>query len=208
MRVKENAVALVHRAATAPSQAHRLSPGDAVLMSSVTDPYQPLERHLELTRSILEALVEIQPRLTIQTRSPIVTRDIDVLSRFERVRVNLSVPTDSEDVRLRYEPHAPAIEARLRTAETLARAGFFVTLCIAPMLPIREPEAFGVRLAATGAKSFVTQYFRQAKVRFASSTPDPVLGRLAEDRWSRRAYDAARGRIQAGLGDELALREW
>ena len=86
-----------------------LKTGDAIYMSSVTDPYQPVEQRLGLTRAILEAMLEcgVQPRLTIQTRSPIVTRDIDLLRRFDKVRVNFSIPTDSEAVRLRYEPHAP-----------------------------------------------------------------------------------------------------
>src|SRR3546814_4276162 len=56
------------------------------------------------------------PRLTVQTRSPIASRDIDLFQQFEHIRVNFTVTTDSEAVRLRYEPSAPAIKARLRAA--------------------------------------------------------------------------------------------
>lgn len=82
-----------------------LKSGDAVYMSSVTDPYQPVERRLGLTRTVLEAILDsdVQPRLTIQTRSPLVTRDIELFERFHRLRVNVTITTDSEEVRLRYE---------------------------------------------------------------------------------------------------------
>ena len=62
-------------------------------MSSVTDPYQPIERELELTRRILEELVTYhQPRLVIQTRGPLVTRDIDLLKQFQAIRVKRYIP--------------------------------------------------------------------------------------------------------------------
>src|SRR5947208_6629065 len=84
--------------------------GRAVYVSSVTDPYLPAERTLGLTRGILEVLVPHQPRLLIQTRGPLVVRDLDLLTRFQSVRINLSIPTDSEDVRRVFEPKAPPLE--------------------------------------------------------------------------------------------------
>ena len=87
--------------------------GKRLYMSSVTDPYQPVEAHAEITRSILEALVSKRPRLTIQTRGPLVTRDIDLLQRFEHVRVNFSITTDDDEVRKVYEPACAGIDRRL-----------------------------------------------------------------------------------------------
>src|SRR5207249_7684523 len=84
--------------------------GKCVYVSSVTDPYQPVERSLLLTRGILEAIRPAQPRLVVQTRGPLVVRDIDVLQGFERIRVNMSIPTDSERVREAFEPKAPPLE--------------------------------------------------------------------------------------------------
>lgn len=99
-QVKANAVELARR------QAPRAA-GQAVYMSSVTDPYQPVERALGLTRGILEALAPHQPRLVIQTRGPLVVRDADILARFGSVRVNLSIPTDDDEIRKAFEPKAP-----------------------------------------------------------------------------------------------------
>ncbi len=81
-QVKTNAVALARQ------QAPKLA-GQAVYLSSVTDPYLPAERSLGLTRGILEALVPYQPRLLIQTRGPLVVRDLDVIRQFQAVRVNM-----------------------------------------------------------------------------------------------------------------------
>ena len=104
-QAKANAVELARK------QAPKVA-GQAVYMSSVTDPYLPAERSLELTRGILEALLPHQPRLLIQTRGPLVVRDLDLLRQFRAVRVNMSIPTDSEEVRRVFEPKAPPLERR------------------------------------------------------------------------------------------------
>lgn len=88
---KENAPTLLARECAS----GRLRSGDSVYMSSVTDPYQPAEARLRITRELLEVLLayDMQPRLTVQTRSPLVTRDIDLIQRFEYVRVNMTIST-------------------------------------------------------------------------------------------------------------------
>ena len=58
-----------------------------IYMSSVTDPYQPIESKYQLTRRLLEVMLDYRPTLVIQTRSPIITRDIDILQRFQRLRL-------------------------------------------------------------------------------------------------------------------------
>src|SRR5947209_13117926 len=124
---KRNAVEL------ATKSAHKLA-GKAVYMSSVTDPYQPAERSLCLSRGILEAIQPAQPRLVVQTRGPLVVRDLDVLSRFERIRVNVSIPTDSERVRQAFEPKAPPLERRWQALAELRAAGIPVGVCVTAVL--------------------------------------------------------------------------
>ena len=102
MTVKENALALLER------KRRSTLLGKTIYMSSVTDPYQPIEKRLGLTRELLRILAErYQPRLVIQTRSPLVTRDVDLLRRFEHVQVNMTITTDSEEVRRAFEPTCP-----------------------------------------------------------------------------------------------------
>ena len=192
VRVKQNAVELLRKARRSRSAARRLERGDAVYMSTVTDPYQPIEQRLGLTRAILEELIEVQPRLTIQTRSPIATRDIDLFRQFERIRVNFTITTDSEDVRLRYEPHTPAIDVRLKAAETVARAGVPIGISISPMLPIRDTQQFARRVANLDATEYVTQFFKPTRSRFSAGSSPLALQLLREDDWSEEKYRLVR----------------
>ena len=91
----------------------------SIYMSSVTDPYQPIETKEQLTRHLLQVMVPYQPTLVIQTRSPMITRDVDILQQFQRLRVNMSIPTGSEKVRKDFEPKSPSIPARLKAIAKL-----------------------------------------------------------------------------------------
>lgn len=93
-----------------------------IYMSSVTDPYQPIESKEKLTRRLLEVMVKYQPTLVIQTRSPMITRDIDILKEFQRLRINMSIPTGSEQVRKDFEPRSPSIPARLKAIGKLTHS--------------------------------------------------------------------------------------
>lgn len=107
-----------------------------VMLSSVCDPYQPLEARYRLTRQCLEALRDYGWGIDILTRSPLVARDLDLLAAAPRVTVGLSIPTDDEAVRRVTEPQAPPIPARIATLKRLAAAGIATWVFIAPMLPM------------------------------------------------------------------------
>jgi DNA repair photolyase len=107
---------------------------DRVWVSGVCDPYQPLEARYKLTRQCLEILIENDWPVHIQTRSPLVTRDIDVLQKGRDVQVCLSITTADDNVRAMFEPHAPPIQARIHALEELHRAGLRTSVMIAPML--------------------------------------------------------------------------
>jgi DNA repair photolyase len=203
--VKRNARDLIAEAC----RSGLLRSGDAVYMSSVTDPYQPVERRTGLTRGVLEALLEagIQPRLTIQTRSPIATRDIDLFRQFERIRVNFTINTDSDVIRRRYEPACPSIEARFRTAEAVAGAGVQIGVSVSPMLPICDVSGFGWRLLALRADEYVTQYLKPARSRFAAGSSTEVLRQVREEGWTPREYHAARDQLASILATHRPLLE-
>ncbi|OAB41615.1 SPL family radical SAM protein [Paenibacillus glacialis] len=112
----------------------------SIFMSSSTDPYQPVEQTERVTRSLLEVIVEDPPEfLFVQTRSPLVRRDIDLLLLLrERVRVSMTIETDREDIRKHFSPHAPPIQGRLETLRLLKEAGVPTQATIAPMLPSSE----------------------------------------------------------------------
>lgn len=134
----------------------------AVFFSSATDPYQPLEVKLRLARGLLEAMAEAESPpdfVLLQTRGPLVLRDIDVLRRLGgRVRVSLTVETDRDDVRRALTPSAPPLAARLRAMRELAEAGVAVQAAVSPLLP--HTPAFAEQLAASAPRVVLDDFFR------------------------------------------------
>ncbi len=109
-----------------------------VWISGVCDPYQPLEAKYKLTRQCLEILAQNHWPVTIQTRSPLVLRDIDIIKRASDFEVGFSVTTADDSIRKLFEPHAPPIRARLKALDELHQAGVRTFAMIAPMLPGAE----------------------------------------------------------------------
>ncbi len=111
-------------------------------LSSVCDPYQPVELKYRLTRSCLEILAEFGWNVSILTRSPLIIRDLDLLKSMPGVSVGLSIPTDDDQVRCVLEPHAPPIPARIATLKRLHEAGLSPWVFIAPMLPLHPARLY------------------------------------------------------------------
>jgi len=130
-----------------------------IFMSSSTDPYQPIEYKENVTRSLLEVMVADPPDfLFVQTRSPLVRRDIDLLVRLgSNVRVSITVETDREEIRKHFSPYAPPIAARLKTLEILADAGIPTQATIAPILP--SSGSFAHTLRPLVSRVCVDDYF-------------------------------------------------
>ena len=109
-----------------------------VWISGVCDPYQPIEKKYGLTRRCIEILSEHGWPITIQTKSPLVQRDLELLRRFDNVEVGLTITTADEEIRRVFEPYSPAINERIETLEMLHSAGVKTYAMIAPLLPKAE----------------------------------------------------------------------
>jgi len=112
-------------------------PGD-VWISGVCDPYQPLEKKYELTRRCLKILIGDDWPVTVQTRSPLVLRDIDLLRKSSKVEVGMSITTSNDKIRRLFEPYAPPVKERIRALGELHAAGIKTFVMIAPLLPEAE----------------------------------------------------------------------
>ncbi|MHB8845972.1 MAG: SPL family radical SAM protein [Nitrospirota bacterium] len=136
--VKVNAAELLAR------EVKKKKPG-RVWISGVCDPYQPLERKYRLTRRCLEVLVENNWPITVQTKSPLVLRDINILKRAADVEVGFTITTADERMRKIFEPGAPPIAKRIDALRTLHDEGIKTFAMIAPVLPGAEklPELLG-----------------------------------------------------------------
>ena len=126
-----------------------------IMMSGVTDCYQPAERYFRLTRQCLEVLVEFRQPVGIITKNFLVTRDLDLLSELARhqcVSVSVSVTTLDAGLAGRLEPRAARPEHRLRAIRLLADAGVPVTVLVAPVIPgLTEHELPGILATAAEA---------------------------------------------------------
>ncbi len=109
-----------------------------VWISGVCDPYQPLERKYALTRKCLEILAQNDWPVVIQTRSPLILRDLDILNKARQFEAGLSITTADDSIRKIFEPAAPPIPERLRALDELHRSGIKTYAMIAPMLPGAE----------------------------------------------------------------------
>lgn len=194
VEVKADAVAILSK--------NRDLGGARILMSSATDPYQPLEAVTGLTRSILEHLADRfdQPEMVVQTRGPLVTRDIDILKRFKKLRVNMSVTTDSDEIRKRFEPACASIERRLDALRELKAAGISTGVSISPMLPIEDPIGFARTLRELGADRYWMSYFHLSDRLFASNTGKRALEVAKEMGWNQAKFERTRQVLERLVG--------
>jgi DNA repair photolyase len=109
-----------------------------VWVSGVCDPYQPLEAKYRLTRQCLEILAYHHWPVIIQTRSPLVLRDMDIIRDAQDFEVGFSVTTADDRIRKLFEPGAPPVSDRIQALDELHKAGIRTYAMIAPVLPGAE----------------------------------------------------------------------
>ncbi|MGC9516067.1 MAG: radical SAM protein [Methanomicrobiales archaeon] len=106
-----------------------------VLLSSVTDPYLQFEKSYKITRKILENLLPLQIKLGILTKSNLVLRDMDIISKFNKCEVGISFSTLDEKLRRKIEPSSPTINAKLKALKNIHDQGIKNYLFISPIFP-------------------------------------------------------------------------
>ena len=208
--VKEDAPALLREALRSPRWRPR-----PIAMSGVTDPYQPAERRLRITRGCLEVLAEFRNPVTLITKNHLVTRDIDLLAdlaRHHAVAVALSVTTLRPELQRVMEPRTSTPARRLDAIRRLAEAGVPVRAMVAPVVPgLTEVEIPAILRAvadagATGASYILLRLPHGVKALFADwlathapDRRDRVLNRVRETRGGQ-LYEARFGERMRGEG--------
>ena len=177
--VKENAVALLKK------RKPGFLDGKHIYMSSVTDPYQPVEREVELTRQLLEVMADRhKPKLVVQTRSPTVVRDIDLYHQIKEnggcVQINMTVTTDDEGIRRTFEPFCPSNPVRLTAIGEVQAAEIDTCITMTPVLLVNDSHQFTESLIDTGVENFIAQPFHFSRGRFLAGTRDKAFALMAE----------------------------
>jgi DNA repair photolyase len=196
IEVKENALSLLKKKRKRPLKQK------TIYMSSVTDPYQPIEKELELTRSLLKELIDYHDvRLVIQTRSGLITRDIDLFKQFSAVQVNMTITTDSEIVRKVFEPLCSSNSTRVKAIKEVNAAGINCCITITPLLPVENPVIFIDDLLRTGVKKFIIQPFHVEKGNYVAGTRESAVRLLKELNWNAQRYKEVESLIKLKIPD-------
>jgi len=193
-----------------------------IALGTNTDPYQPIERRLGITRQVLEVLSAFNHPLGIVTKSALVLRDIDILADMARrdlAKVFISVTTLDRGLARRLEPRAAAPERRLEALKALAAAGIPTGVMAAPMIPaLNDTELEAILEAAAGAGVESAGYillrlpleikdlFTEWLEAHAPDRASRVLKLVREARGGR-LYDSSFGRRMRGTGPYAELLE-
>ena len=129
--------------------------GKSITISSVTDPYQPIEGKYKLTRKILERLIPLQPHLDLITKSDLVVRDIDLFKQFKKCMVTLSFSITDEKLRRQMELLLSTVEQKINALKELHNSKIPTALFISPIFP--HITDWGRIINET--KSFVEEYW-------------------------------------------------
>jgi DNA repair photolyase len=155
--VKEDAPELLRKELSSPKWVPQ-----HVSISGVTDPYQPVERKLKLTRRILEVFLDFRNPVGMVTKNALIERDIDILKElasFQCVGAFFSITTLDNELAHAMEPRASIPSARLRALETLANAGVPVGILMGPVIPgLNDHEVGSILQSAANAGARMAGY--------------------------------------------------
>jgi DNA repair photolyase len=193
---------------------------DVIAMGTNTDPYQPVERGLNITRRILEVLAAFNHPVGIVTKSALVVRDLDILGPMAAkglAQVCVSVTTLDRDLARKMEPRAATPSRRIATIRELAKAGVPTGVMAAPMIPaINDGELEAILEQAREAGASLASYvllrvpleikdlFREWLETHAPNRTNRVLGLLRETHGGR-LYESTFGKRMRGSGEYATL---
>jgi DNA repair photolyase len=207
--VKENAPELLRKRLSHPKWKPQ-----TLMMSGATDPYQPIERRMKLTRGVLEVLAEFRNPVAIITKNQLITRDVDLLvelARHDAVACTLSITSLRNELQRVMEPRTSIPQRRLDAIRTLAQAGVPVGVNVAPVIPgltDQEMPAILEAAAEAGARfanfvvvrlphavapifeTWLEQHFPDRKEKVLNRLRDLHGGRLYDSAWGHRGRGA------------------
>ncbi len=208
--VKDYAVDLLRDVLAKPSWR-----ADSMMLSGVTDPYQPVERERKITRGLLELLAECKHPISIITKNALIQRDVDILAtmaKYDLVHAAISITTLDASLANVLEPRTSAPTARLRAISTLSAAGVPVRIMTAPVIPgLNDHEIPQLLKAAADAGATSAGYvmlrlpgavedvFVDWLTRVRPEVKDKVLAKVREVR-DGEMNDTKFGRRMRGTG--------
>ncbi|MEO5509654.1 MAG: PA0069 family radical SAM protein [Longimicrobiales bacterium] len=202
-----------------------------IVMSGVTDPYQPIERKLRITRSVIEVMAEFRNPMAIITKNHLVTRDIDLFQQLHEHRcisVSVSITTLKQDLQHIMEPRTSIPARRLAAVEKLAKAGIPVGVMVAPIVPgLTDEEMPSILQSARDAgaqwagyvilrlphavaplmEDWLQRHYPDRKDKVINRVKEMRGGKLYDSRWGIRGRGEGEFAEQIGRLFEIAKRK-
>jgi DNA repair photolyase len=202
--IKQNAAWLLEQ------ELRGLDPEEEIAIGTATDPYQPIERRAEVTRSILEVLARRGGhRIGIVTKSTLIERDIDLLQQISHrneLVLHITITTTDAGLARQLEPRAPRPDLRFRTVERLRKAGLRCGILCSPLLPGLTDDMRSLDKMAARAKAADASFF-SAQPLFLKPCSRPVFLAFIRDHYPElEASYAARYDSEAFVGKGYAER--
>ena len=187
--IKSNAAELIEKT---------IRSSQVIYCSPLVDPYQPVEASRQLMPDVLRAVLHHPPKVfVLQTRSPLIERDISLLQELSTAtvtRISFSVTTNRDEVRRRYEPHCETNDRRLDAVTRLRAAGLEVYATLAPILPCNPEQLVSLAIAASGRDIIADPFHtRDTKARGATTrlAALEIARRFGETEWFDPDFQAA-----------------
>lgn len=199
-----------------------------IFMSSVTDPYVPIESKLMITRKLLEAMVEMPPDgLAVQTHTPNVLRDIELLRELDKLcklSVQISIETDMEnsdldmfDTHVNFR-HVYSVKSRMEALSTLKKVGIFAVTATSPLLPLKDPYAFARNIDSCSSYAILDHFLlgdgsngsRTSSYMYFDEPLPQILQKNGYAQWNElvcfnnivKIFESVMGRERVGVSKE------
>ncbi len=139
--VKVNAPEILQR------QLKSLNAKSHISIGTVCDAYQPIEAKYQITKKCLEILRYFQHSVSILTKSSLILRDLDILSKIKELEIGFTITSLNPEIKMFFEPNSSSVQDRLSALKTLAQNGIYTWVFVAPVLPYisdTDDEIYGL----------------------------------------------------------------
>jgi DNA repair photolyase len=159
VRIKENAIVILERELRSKRKKGIVATG------AMSDPYNPFEKTLQLTRSAMALIDRFHFGFSAATKSDLILRDIDLLSKISRhspVLIQLTITTSDDELCRKIEPHASVSSERFRAIQMLSNSGIFTGILLMPILPFLEDSEENIRQIVVMAGDYGARFIYPA----------------------------------------------